>query len=355
VKHWFASILTACACSVGFAGEIVLRSGAVVDAPVLSVGLDGVQIGGDAPRLLGWDVVYYATGEGAEQVHEYHEWSTSVWRAKSRLSRGDLRLASELFEDLFARLQEESIAGPTGLVIAEGTLRCRVGKGRHSDAIEAWAASLRIRETGQRQSGESGAGGVIDPQTLLVPTLPPMWLEGSPEAVKVYERLGGDEPLDNANALLDLYRVCAGIEIGLESESVLRGGRFGQGHQIVDTIIRSRNQESQVRSAAQSQLLTLIQEQPGTWKEAWARMAIGRSYLLESDPGVRSRGVLHLLHLPARFANSQPHLAALALAEAGRELHTQGDRDTVELIRSELRSRYARHAAVDWLDTVISQ
>lgn len=355
MKNLIAPLLVVCVGSFAAAGEVVLRSGAVVDAPVLSVGLDGVRVGGDAPRHFGWDVVYYATGEGAEQVHEYEEWSTDVWRAKTRLSRGDLRLASELFEDLFTRLQEESIAGPTGLVIAEGTLRCRVGQGRHSDAIEAWAASLRIRETGQRQSGESGAGGVIDPQTLLVPTLPPMWLEGSSEAAQVYETLGGDKPSEDANSLLELYRVCAALEVGLDPRSVARAERFGQGHLIVDTIIRSRSDDSQVRSAAHSQLLTLIEEQPGTWKEAWARMAIGRSYLMDNDPDVRGRGVLHMLHLPARFANSQPHLAALALAEAGRELHSQGDRDTVELIRSELRNRYASNPAVEWLDAVISR
>jgi len=210
----FSAAALICCLHGSATGDLVLRNGVVIEAPIESVGVEGVAVGGDAPRVVGWDLVYYATGERAAEVAAYRDWSDGVWRAKSRLSRGDLALASELFDELFERLQSEGVAGPTGLVIAEGALRCRVAENRHSDAIEAWAAALRIRATGQRQSGESGAGGVIDARTLLVPTLPPMWLEGSSEAAQIYERLGEEDLGENANELLELYRLSAGLDTG---------------------------------------------------------------------------------------------------------------------------------------------
>lgn len=336
-------------------GDLVLRNGGLIEAPIESVGVEGVALGGDAPRVVGWDLVYYATGERSEEVAAYREWSDDVWRAKARLSRGDLALASELFDELFSRLESEGVAGPTGLVIAEGALRCRVAENRHSDAIEAWAAALRIRETGQRQSGESGAGGVIDTRTLLVPTLPPMWLQGSSDAAQIYERLGEDDFSANANELLEMYRISAGRELGHDLEWSLEAGRFGEGFYFVDTINRARHSDARVRDSARQQLLTVINEKSGSWQEAWARAAVGRSLLMEESQEDRDRGVLHLLHVPARFARAQPHLAALSLAQAGRELHRRGDTDSVERIRAELRSRYPQHAASEWLDEVISE
>lgn len=340
-------------------GEVVLRNGRVIDAPVESVGPDGVLIGGDAPRILGWDVVYFSTGEFSDQIRSYNSFSDSVWRAKSRLARGDIELASPLFEEMFARLVNEGIAGPTGLVIAEGALRCRVMEHRHTAAIEAWVAALGIRETGQRQSGESGASGVIDARTMLVPSLPPVWLPGSEDARRLARLRIDSEATEGSQSelLLGLYRACAMQDLGIDPDpdSDRDSTGYGPGAVLLDRIVRSRSADGSVRSRAREELLGVIEEESGGWQEAWARIAVGRSYLMEGSADERDLGVLHLLHAPARFARSQPHLAAVALAEAGRELHARGDSESLERIRTELRERYPHHAAVEWLDAVISE
>ena len=75
---------------------------------------------------------------------------------------------------------------------------------------------------------------------------------------------------------------------------------------------------------------------------------------METDERERDAGVLHLLHLPARVARSQPHLAAGALAEVGREVHARGNIQLFELVRNELRTRYPEHEANAWLDAVVA-
>jgi hypothetical protein len=71
------------------------------------------------------------------------------------------------------------------------------------------------------------------------------------------------------------------------------------------------------------------------WMEAWARAAIGASLLREPGIAERRLGVIELLHVPARFADSTPELAALALAEAARTLDELGDATGAARLRSE--------------------
>jgi hypothetical protein len=330
--------------------EIVLRNGQVVDAPIETVAYDGVSIGGDAPRMLGWDLVYYAEGEGASDVAVYAEFSDTVWRAKSRLERGDFRLAGPLFEELFEQQARVGIEGPTGLMIAEGTLRCRVASGRHTDAIEAWAVALDIRGTGQRQSGESAVAGLIDAETGLVPTLAPIWLDGSVDAKRL--AAGGADAPGTAGPLIALYRASARRSVGGPEDELPRGEPGEHGERLVALMLRATGPDELARVTARERLLDVAEESAGSWQESWARTAIGRSLLMESEERLRDAGVLHLLHLPARFSRSQPHLAAVALAEVGREMHERGDSRLVELMRSELRRQYPEHEANAWLDAV---
>lgn len=348
--------------SVGFAEEIVLRNGGFIEAPVVAVGVDGLSLGGDAPRVLGWDLVYFVRGDSATAAAAFHEFSEDVWRARLRLERGDFELASRLFEPLFERLLAEGIGGPTGLVIAEGALRCRVAAGRHGDAIVAWAAALRIRETGQRMSGESGGGGVIDVPTRLVPSLPPFWLDGSPDARRFMELDLGSIGVDGAgtDTLIGLYRAAADRDLsgGIFSpdpdRSVDLGGAGEDGGALLlRQLLLASSDDAVARQRAREVLERLVAEQVGGWKEAWARFAIGRSLLRETEPALRDAGMLQLLHLPARFSRSQHHLAAIALAEVGRELHLRGDADALAAIRRELASGYRGHDAVEWLEQEI--
>lgn len=338
--------------------DVVLRNGQVLTGPVDAVSAAGVTIGGEASRTIGWDVVYFVAGEHSTEAEEYRAWSDTVWRAKTRLSRGDLMLASPMFDDLFERVERDGIGGPTGLLVAEGALRCRVANSDHGGAVDAWIYALAIRETGQRLSGESATSGVIDAQTMLVPSLPPIWLEDSEDARRLM-RLPFEEPGAGASpidGLIYLYQRSAAQSLGVAFSGRRDFGtvRMGPGASIVASISQSQSVEPSERRAAREELQLLIDQHPGTWKEAWARVAIGRSLLRESSDAERDRGMLHLLHAPARFSRSQPHLSAIALAEVGREAIRRGDHTTADQIRAELAERYSKHPAGAWLDRHVS-
>ncbi|MCA9283224.1 MAG: hypothetical protein KDA30_14420, partial [Phycisphaerales bacterium] len=73
------------------------------------------------------------------------------------------------------------------------------------------------------------------------------------------------------------------------------------------------------------------------------------SLLLEPDRDLRTQGVIELLHLPARFSDTQPNLAAISIAQAAQALKELGDTDSAEHLTEELRLVWPDHAAIDWL------
>ena len=101
--------------------DVRLRGGGTVEAPVLAVTEAGVRVGGDAPRTLSWDLVRSIEGEFESAAEVFAELSTDLWRARTRLARGDYPLAAPIFEDLFRRYRD--VDGPTTTVVALGALR----------------------------------------------------------------------------------------------------------------------------------------------------------------------------------------------------------------------------------------
>ncbi|MFG0274677.1 MAG: hypothetical protein ACF8QF_06440 [Phycisphaerales bacterium] len=62
------------------------------------------------------------------------------------------------------------------------------------------------------------------------------------------------------------------------------------------------------------------------------------------------RAIVELMHLPARFGQSQPWLTGVALAEASHALHLLGDNAGAATLRDELQRFDPAHPALDWLD-----
>lgn len=85
-----------------------------------------------------------------------------------------------------------------------------------------------------------------------------------------------------------------------------------------------------------------------SWMEAWLRMGLGRSLIRETDSSTRLRGVIELLHLPARFGTDQPNLAGIALADAAVTMLEIGDTDAAVTLKVELIARYPTHPVLAW-------
>ncbi len=306
--------------------RIELRGGQVVEAPIAGVSWAGLELGGDAPRTLGWHVVKIVDGAGAAEAARFAELAADAWRAQQRLARGDVVLARPLYEGLFAdQLADGSPAdpvGPTPLLIAEGALQCRILDDDPGAAIVPWLVAVALRDAGADIAGETRP--VVDPETGLVPELPPIWLAGTDVDVGVEP---GVLPAESRARLLhELYAASVAWEAGRTPELPALPVDAGPGAVLVHAIVASRIGAVEARSDARARLEAVVDVEAGGWQEAWARLALGRALLDErqDDEVLRTTGIFHLLHVPARFTSTLPRLSAIALAEAAAELRAHG-------------------------------
>lgn len=338
-------IALALAIAASVCGPVELRGGDVVTAPIEAVSIEGVRIGGAEPRVIAWDSVRKVIGDRASAAAEFERISEDAWRARLRLARGDHALAAPIFERLWVIYSEKS--GPTALMIAEGTLACRLASGRSADAIEPWLHAVALREQGVVIAGDPPLTPVVDNATMLVPSLAPVWLDGAAARVEIdaahLPRIGV------AGELATLFAISARSQAGDTNTGALPS-RDHPGVGLVRLIAECVASDAARREAARFAMEQRLSEDAGSWREAWIRAAIGRSFLMEQAPRDRMVGVFHLMHLPARFAWSHPELAMMALALASRELAAQGDAAGAAAIRAELERVFPGARAVDWLD-----
>lgn len=361
--------------------QVVLRGGELVEAPVEEVSLEGVKVGGESPMVLGWDRVRAVRGERADEAEKFMEIADAAWRARIRLARGDAALARPMFERLFERCEGET--GPTALVVAEGLLECRLRRGARVGAVAPWLEALRLRRAGVASKSASSLEGALDEETGLSPALAPIFLGGPAVGAFADAQLGALESDDDVvRALAALYQRAASISAG-DGEQARNGEQGGAalravrrealegndsdstgrrpappedrateehpGVALVSLMVEAQSSESSRRQAARDALIEAIEHEPGGWKEAWRRAAVGLSLLSEENDDAQRRGMVHLLHLPARFAESMPFLSDLARAVVIAELERRGDRQIADSLRSELRRDDLLERARTWL------
>ncbi|MCA9293417.1 MAG: hypothetical protein KDA20_06355 [Phycisphaerales bacterium] len=361
------------------AETIILRGGQVLDEPVVAVDISGLHIGGDAPRTIGWDAVRNVEGAHADDASQFSALSELAWRARVRLDRGDITLAAPLFAELYEQCSGQP--GPTPLLAAEGAARCALARGQTTAAVQPWLDAVRLRRLGARLAGEQEPGEreswvvrrpLVEPETQLVEALPPMWLDG-PEVDGLALALALESSLNTTVSMAapeDRLRRWYALAATWESRRTADQAQLAEltrasfapgappGERLVAAIVASRVSDVDRRAQARAILEGIVVDDIGTWREAWARVALGRSLLLEPDVADHDRALIHLLHAPARFESSLPALSAMALAHAALEVARTGQPTVAQRLRDELATLATYHgsaaAALAWLDATLA-
>lgn len=351
-----------CVLGVAASGRVVLRGGFVEEGEIVGMSVSGLEVGGDAARVIGWDAVLRVEGARGEEARAYAGLAVSLSRAARRLERGDVGLAAPLYAVLYGRYG--AVGGPTGRAVSEGELACRLAVGDQAGGVEPWLSALDARLGGARLTGGSMARTVIDGETGLVVTLPPVFASGDGEGLRALAGTSRWEATASRDvgerglrAMAAGYRVAgamaAGREVALDLE-VLGAGLDGvelsglglSGVGLVRDMVVAEAGDAGARAAARERLSREAERHAGTWREAWARAAIGRSLLRSEDGGERRRGVVELMHVPARFMRTQPYLAGVCLADAAGALEADGLGGAAAVLRAELERALPGHPAI---------
>lgn len=345
---------------------------------ITSVGSEGVQIregqaaGEPRVRVIGWDVVRTVEGDRAAKAAPFMPVADRAWRARARVERSDLWEAEPLLEELFATYR--TLTGPTAAVVDEALLRCRLARASDGAIWPFLAWTARLNEVGTPRS-QRWVGGAIhrppirDETTGLIGQLHPMFVSdracAAVAAATDWEEWSRSDAV--TSQLAQLFRTAAVFECGGREGLVTfpiagKGQPSHPGVRLVNEIVLSRVGDGDQRRLARGLLEQRIRaslanqaaaEASGApadpeWLEAWCRAAVGRSLLRESDARDRRRGVTELLHVPARYADTVPALAAQSLAEAAIAMHELGEPASSAILVLEFRARYPEHPLREW-------
>lgn len=324
-------------------------------------------------RIIGWDRVRTLGPEHATEFDRHRALGETLWRGRARVERGDFAGAEELLEPLEASIRsgsEQGLSGPSGAVLYECLMRCRLHRGATTGALFAmfaWRAATGVGMGADGREafvgGRTSLGPVMDERMDVMTGLPPIWLN-EPAVARAagaeaeWARFAGGTT--EGDPLAPWYRAAMLFECAATPEEVgaaramVEGREAGasEGVRLVRDIVLARVGDEATRAGARAALERRLVAGEGVevepWVEAWCRAGIGRSLVHEPDAALRRRGVLHLLHVPARFGRTEPGLAAVAMAEAARTLAELGDPAGAWALKSELVARYPRRSAAGW-------
>ncbi len=324
--------------------QVSMRDPGKPEAPVIAVSAAGVEIAGADRAVIPWDRVAAVEGDLADQAKRFASIADRAWRARTRLERSDVAFAEPLFDELLL----ERLPGPTGAVIARGALVCRLERGALASAVAPWIDAVALRAFTTSLPESSPLARIMDPADALAPLLPPIFLNDESALYLIEHPVDArDDP--HASALASLYvaaaraaRRSASTSLPPIDADVLAVPAVSFVHAVVAAQIGDVSE----RAAAQTALRSVIFRESGTFREAWARVAIARSLSIEGDRASEREAVLHYFHLPARFGRSQPYLTGIALAEASRILERSDDPDAANVLRNELAASMPRHPAL---------
>ena len=273
------------------------------------------------------------------------EVAEDLWRARSRLQRGDHALAEPLFERLFERHRGQTHA--TAHLVAEGLVRCRIARGAHELAMIPALEVIRLERAGMKTERYPRPPAVDDAYQLC-PALAPAWVTG--RAVGRLERdlkafdAGGDPVVRDLVALYAWAAAGQATPDGSDGTAAAEAlaDAAHPGVRLLARIVTCGDPDPRRRASARARLEQDLPSLP-PWAEGWARFALGSSLAREPDIRSRRRGIVSLLHLPARLRGPLPYLTALALARASVPSRSQGDDAAAAVLRDELDRSFPDH------------
>lgn len=318
-------------------GEIVRLDDAGVAVRIPGTGA------GAKERVISWHEVREVTGATHRDAWlRYQPVAEDLWRAVSRLQRGDTMLALPLFERLFERYRGQT--NEPALLAAEGLLRCQLAQAANELAVIPWLEVVRLRDAGVTSDALTSLSSVIDEATSLCPQLPPAWVSAARTTrlerdLAAYDAQGDER----VAALASLYRAFASISIG--NQPVVNEVKSDEpGVTMLSHMLGVRT--AKLNAVTGRDAMRRTHDWPA-WAQAWLHVQIGESLLREKDRPSQDLGLVHLAHLPAAFARTQPYLAGLALRTMAEALDARGEANRAASLRRLVSDRYPGHPAAE--------
>lgn len=349
MTRFAAVIVCAFSAAVAVAADSVatLRSGATVT--IAEVSRAGALAASKATgvRRISLSAIRRVDGPLAGDFREHEELARTLWRAGVRLDRGDAPGAEPLYEAAW-RLTEGA-KGPTRAEAAAGLLACRVQRGAFASAVDVWATWLSDAPTLDAADAEKcrarlAAGDGVDSSSQWLTGMPPVFVDGPFVRAFAATEIESSESAGVAD-VRSIYRFAAKRDSAAPRSDVGSFENAKGWDNIAGDMVLGESSDPAVRERARKRLRERTGSDAPVWEVHWARLGLGRSLRLETDPAAKTDAVLELLWVASResvAANVLAH-ALIAAAETLVELE---DRTSALRVVSDLETRLPDHPII---------
>lgn len=322
-----------------------LRNGSRVE--ITDVSSAGISIPPDAgrpARLLPLSLVRSVDGELAPKFEANRALAGDLWRAGARLARHDYAGADPILERLWKATSGAS--GPTRAEISAGLLACRISRGAFASALEPWTEWIDESVTLDTENAARVRSMVemLEPGDIWIASMPPIWVDAPAVREIAAASLPAPNPKDVGHPtgadVREIYSVAARRDTGaswnIDPASAMKNAGWAN---LAGEMVLAEATEPAIRTEARQRLSSRLASDGASWKQAWIRLALGRSLLLETSLDDRRSGVLNLLWVASR-AEVAPTVVAIALADAARGLVSLGDAPGAASVLADLERRF---------------
>ena len=318
---------------------VVRRSGIPpLKAKRIEVTTEGVRVFGSSDGLtqeqvIAWDRVAsidpMRNGAMEAGLQKRLKLGEELWRGRTRLNRGDARLALEEFQKAWSSLQNEQ--SELAALAAEGFVRASLARQQQHDAIVAGLAVAALKAKGYTSDRFAGLKPILDQETGLLPELPPVLDETraaeAAEAIEAWSTSAQPEDRIRAELMRNLL-------LRNSPESAENPRNANEGITFLSRLVELDSTDPKRRERSRGRLLRSLDSVP-TWREAWMHFFVGRSLVQrETDPALRQIGVLELLNVPPLGQAAPAGLTARSLRLAAKTTRELGDSRNANILDS---------------------
>jgi len=302
-----------------------MRDSSKISCSVVSWSKDGLRITQGAEEqqiVLPWHTVRLIESEEVGASFDlYLSRGELLWRAKSRLLRGDIALALPLFEEAFSQLQNAK--GGDAHLAAEGLLRCQVAFGNIDQALLPWLLTLKHYEMNQPTPFPSLAP-IIDETSLLCPYLPPVW--GNAFIKQTLSSFSSNLPI--------LHEITEVLRKGADASTLnFQGSQFLHNIYVLMDPVHPKYIES-LRD------LETNNEFPA-WKVAWLTYASAVGLLKQEE--TQNAALLKFAEVASTFGTLNPWIAGSAMSILAEQLEAKGETKAAANVLAEMKRVFPNH------------
>ena len=344
-----ATIAISVAANCQAQNELVLRDLRILDNEIVNFDSDGVQTRNSG--TIGWDLIHSGkTVKEKQPEFDQHlkEIGEPLFRARHRMLGGDWGALDEPNQKLAKLFADDLVTKSnfrTRYLKALASFCGNLHSGRREQSVQSFVKACHIYRQFPAIKNEQLPQGMTtgELEGFFTAKLLPVWFDTSAASQsfdKLIQNSSAQTPLVDGELI---YLTTLAIAAQKPKVQDLLSQLKNRSSTIVKRWRPIIEAQHEIQQDSPGEALKKLQSQFKRFSgphRGVANFVVGLASSKQEKGNQADRASLELLHIPATFGGQQPHLSAAALYEAARISDDAGLQSEVQVLHTELKTRF---------------